>query len=192
MGKAFLLPMMVLSAALSAGCVGSDDDASPTSTEATSVETPPAAAVPKTEVVEGDIAVSAATPARSFNNGGTFAAPITPKAAITGFVIELTWTASAPVNQKLDLWVRLASAGAVPPADPTELVTGPAAPIAKVTGASPLRVALPAEAFTEKEDYSVIVRAASDAQVGAAANQPFELHITTFKDVAFDPEYTHL
>lgn len=173
-------------ATAAAGCVGAPADIAPAS------EDPAAAldAVPTTEELAGSITLSAATPARTINNGGAFSHPLTVIDTHTGFVIEVVWEAATPASESLSVWVREAGVGSIPPSDPANLVTAPG-PVAQVSGASPLRIALPADAFPATGDYEIIVRAAAEP-VGVAANQPFTAYVTSFDAIPFDDAFTAL
>lgn len=178
-------PLLVLLTALTVaatGCVtASTDDVE----SAGAGHVAPDATGIVTDDLDGMIEAAVATPAVSFNSGGTFSFPIQPGGNVTGFVLELVWDAAAPTNEELDLWVRVTGAGQIPP-DPQH-VPAPG-PIAKATGPSVLRLALPADAFPDDSQYDVIVRAASPG--GLAMQQPFTLHVTTFQDVPFDDAYS--
>lgn len=182
------LTLMIALSALAAGCVNAPaDDAQ---TAATELPTD-AVALPQTEEVAGDIQISAASPARTVNYGGAFTTVIELKDNITGFVLELEWDAATPFSESLSMWVRPAGAGAIGvPPDPS-LVTGTAPPLAKVDGASPLRVALAADAFPEPGEYDVVVRATGQP-VGVALGQSFTMHVTRFDGIAFDEAFSAL
>lgn len=183
------LVLMLALAALAAGCVNAP---APEEVEAASLgdSADAALALPVTEEFAGDIQLSAATPARTVNYGGTFSTVVEIKDNVTGFVLELEWEAATPASESLSMWVRPSGIGSlnVPP-DPA-LVTNPP-PTAQVDGTSPLRLALAADAFPEPGEYEIVVRASAEP-AGAAANQPFVIHITTFAGVAFDEAYSAL
>lgn len=178
------LTLLIVIATAASGCVsvpGSDLDSTGAVDDAAAV------LGPRTEELTGDIAASVATPIRSFNNGGTFALPLPRHANDTGYVLEVVWESTAPMNDNLDVWLRDAASGT--PTDPQSVVAGPG-PIATATGASPLRLTIAASDFPDDADYNILLRAAGPA--GAAANQPFTIHLTTFRDVPYDAEYSAL
>ena len=179
--------LLIALAATAAGCVTLPAD----ETEAAAADLAAAAALaPVTDTFDGDILLSTATPVRTLNNGGAFSTVLEVKKNTTGVILELEWDAVSPASQQLSMWVRPAGSGSltVPP-DPAILTTG--APLAKADGASPLRLALPADLFPEAGDYDVVIRASAQP-VGVAVNQPFTIHITTFADMAFDDAYSAL
>ena len=183
------LTLMLALAAVAAGCVTppADDIEAATTTEATDV----LATAPSTEEVAGDIMLSTATPVRTINNGGAFATVVELTDNITGFVLEVEWTATTPASETLSMWVRAEGVGnvGVPP-DPS-LVTNTDPPLAQIDGASPLRLALPADLFPEPGAYEIVLRASAEP-VGVAANQPYTLYVTTFEDMPFDDAYSAL
>ncbi len=144
------------------------------------------ATLPSTDTTEDNLAASVARPMGTSSFGGSTI--ITPSSNVTGFVIEIEWTPSTPASQEMSLWVRRAGAGDVM-ANPTILVM-PVTPVAVVSGASPLRLALAADAFPEEADYEVLFRAAQP--VGIAVDQPFTRHISTFAGMAFDENFSHI
>lgn len=175
--------------ALAAGCVSA-----PPEGDLTTASTRPDAALapgaPSTEEIDGDILLSIATPVRTINNGGAFVNLFEVEENTTGFVFEVEWSAATPASEQLSVWVRPSGVGNVPPQDPTDLVmTSP--PLGKVDGASPLRLAMPFDAFGETGEYEIVVRASAQP-VGAAAQQPFTLHLTTFTDIPFDDAFSAL
>lgn len=190
----YLLVAALLVAAPFAGCIGED------SAQTTDDEGIEQASVSNrtngtidTETLEGEVAFSVATPAVSFNfnpgtAGGPFQFELDRPSNATGYVIEVTWEPATPASENLDVWVRDASEGNIPPSDPTNPV--PAGPVASATGSSPLKLAIAEEDLEEDPTYNVLVRAPSDMGAGVAVNQPFTLHLTTFEDRAFDPEYS--
>ena len=177
--------LLVLAAA--AGCVEMPaDDVDTSSADASSA----ASGLPVTDTLEGSILISAATPVRTLNYGGEYSAPVTVAPNATGYVVELEWDAAGPASETLSLWIRIAGQGSLPPDDPMDLVNLPE-PVAKVSGPSPLRIALPVDDAFAPGDYEVLVRA-DDAPVGAALEQPFTLHVTAFEDIPFDDAFTML
>lgn len=145
---------------------------------------------PATETIEGSIQFSAATPIRSSNYGGAFVNFFEVASNFTGVVVEVEWAATSPLSEQLSVWVRPSDAGNIPPNDPVEfLIAGP--PLAQADGASPLRLALPLDAFPEEGEYEIVVRASAQP-VGVAVEQPYTLHLTLFEDVAFDEAFTAL
>ena len=182
------IPLLLALAATVAGCVNAPAE----TLEPAAVDTPiDAGGLPSTEEVPGDIQVSAATPVRTVNNGGTFSTVIELKENTTGFVLELEWTPTTPASESLSMWVRGAGTGSVTvPPDPA-LVTNTDPPLAQVDGPGPLRLALAADAFPEPGEYDVVIRASAEP-VGFAANQPFTIHLTTFEGIAFDEAYSAL
>lgn len=179
----------LLALALLAGCLGPSDGgleaASLPASGATSAPTGP-----DVEAFEGDVLLSVATPARTVNNGGAFIpAVLETDANTTGYVLELEWTAASPASEELSLWVRPEGTGAVSPDNAANLADNPP-PTARADGPSPLRLALPIADLSEAESFDVVVRAAG--QAGAAAQQTVTLHVTTFRDVAFDPDFSAL
>lgn len=187
MSPRLLASMVVLLAAV-AGCISTPpDDATTASTGST---TDASLLVPITDTVDGDVMLSAATPARTLNYGGAFATILTTTDNATGYVLELEWTAATPASEQLSLWVRPSGQGALPPDDPTELVTI-SEPLAKASGPSPLRLVLSIDQFPELGDYDILVRADA-APVGAAANQPYTLHVTRFEGIPFDDAFSAL
>lgn len=183
------LATLLALAAFAAGCVNAP--ASDIETAATSDVIDPALATPATEMFEGSIQVSVATPARTVNSGGAFSTVVELDDNVTGYVFDLEWSAATPASESLSMWVRPAGVGSIDvPPDPA-LVTGTQPPLAQVDGASPLRIALAADAFPEPGEYEIVVRASAEP-IGVAANQPFMLHLTTFRDMPFDDAYTAL
>lgn len=182
-----LLPALAL-LALAAGCVEAPAETVDASSEADVADAAQNAI--STEVVDGDIQVSVATPARTVNYGGAFSTAFTLTEATNGVVLELEWAAATPASEQLSVWVRPAGAGVVDPTDPQGLAST-SEPLAQADGASPLRLALPASAFPELGDYDIVVRAAA-APAGVAANQPFSLHMSFFQGLPFDETYSHL
>lgn len=183
------LAILLALAATAAGCVNAP---APDDVEAASVEGDAdlPMAGPATEEIAGDIQASAATPVRSVNYGGAFSNVIEVQENTTGYVFELEWTAATPASEELSIWVRPAGVGNIPPEDPAEFVaTSP--PLGQADGASPLRIAMPFDAFGEAGEYEVVVRA-SAAPIGVAANQPFTLYVTSFTDVPFDDAFSAL
>lgn len=146
--------------------------------------------LPLTEVIQGDILASAATPLRTLNYGGAFSTTVTVNGTHTGYVLDLVWEAANPASEKLSVWVREAGAGALPPTDPLSLLMPPE-PIAILNGASPLHLALPVEAFPAEGEYEIVVRAASEP-AGVAVEQEFTLHLTTFDAIPFDETFSAL
>lgn len=180
--------LLVALAVATAGCVNAvtDDGVDAESVDA-GVKDAEAIA---TDVLDGVVSVGAATPVASLNFGGTFSFPFDVSDNLTGVVLELEWSAETPASENLDLWVREAGAGSIPPSDPSDFP--PPAPLAKATGPSVLRLALTADDLGELSAVDLIVRAPSDMGSGVAFEQPFTLHVTTFEDVAFDSEYSAL
>lgn len=179
--KSLLVTVLIASAA--AGCVKRGDE--PVDTAAVADLLP---ALPFTEEIAGDVQVSVATPLRTVNNGGSFSAPLAVNETHTGFVVELVWEAASPAAEELSVWVREAGAGGIPPSDPAALLVAPE-PLARVSGASPLRVPLPASAFPGAGEYEILVRAAAEP-AGVALDQPFTLHVTTFDALPFDETFS--
>lgn len=131
---------------------------------------------PKVEILEGSIQLSLATPLVSFNYGGEYSALLPSKVEnTTGYVIVLVWDAAGPTSESLDLWVRDAADGTVPPEDPTRPLADP--PLATAKGESPLFLELAAEEVPDDVEFSVLVRANSEQPVGVAHEQPFTLVI---------------
>lgn len=192
-GRSILVAVLLFSGAL-AGCIGEDG-----STEATGDDIQAANATPNgtgtidTETIEGEVQVSAATPVVSFNFNsptaeGPFQTSLERPSNATGHVLEVTWDAATPASESMDLWVRQAGEGNIPPSDPAD--PPPAEPAATATGESPLKLAVADEDLEEDTDYDIIVRAPSDMGAGVAVDQAFTLHISTFQDVDFDPDYS--
>lgn len=183
-----LVTLVLAFSAVAAGCVNAP---APEEVEAAVTDTDLAmTGMPETDEIDGDIVFSAATPVRSVNNGGAFLTTIELTENITGFVLEVEWSAATPASERLSVWVRPAGTGTVTvPPDPSIVTAG--APTAQVDGTSPLRLALAADAFPEAGEYDVVVRASAQP-VGVAVNQPFTIHVTTFQDIAFDDAYSAL
>lgn len=176
------LALLLALAGVFAGCVGA-----PAETPA-ALDAPADSAsllAPLTETLEGDVLVSAATPARTLNFGGAYVFGLAVGPNATGHVVEVEWAAATPATQTLAVWVRPAGAGAVGP----EALTSSGEPLGMAQGPSPLRIALPAEAYPEPGDYEIVVRAAA-APVGVALSQPFTMHVTTFLDIPFDETFS--
>lgn len=183
-----LLTLAVVAASLAAGCLQQPADevdaaSAPTPTEDLTL------AAPITETFDGDVLVSASTPARTVNYGGEFSIPYTLTETATGVVVEVEWSAASSLSEQLSIWFRDAGVGNVPPSDPMELVAAPI-PDQRASGASPLRIAIPA-ASVEPGDYEILVRAADDP-VGASVAQTFTMHVTTFDGLPFDEAYSAL
>ncbi|MDX1612449.1 MAG: hypothetical protein R3185_08765 [Candidatus Thermoplasmatota archaeon] len=188
-GKVGLLAALLLTGAL-AGCIGGGDEA----VEAQSAQSDEALEKTlqrvETDVLEGEIMVSTATPAISFNFQGTYAFPLERPANATGYVLELVWEASSPASENLDVWVREEGAGNVPPSDPTSPLAVP--PVVKATGPSVLHVVVEEDVLEEDVAYEILVRAPSEMGAGLAASQPFELHVSTFLDQPVDEGFSAL
>lgn len=185
--KGFLIFALV-TALLASGCLGPDGDVD---TGDPPVDDP---APPVTEPVllkhESMLEVAIATPVLSLNNGaeGTYAIPLPGGSArtnVTGYVLELVWEPMAPNADQLDLWIRAAGAGTIPPEDPTQPI--PEEPSHRVTGASPLRLEVPIEEIPDDREYEIIVRAPGPA--GVVTQQPFTLDVATFQDLAFHADH---
>lgn len=190
----YLLVAALLVAAPFAGCIGEDSGQTTDNDELeqASVSNRTNGTI-DTEALEGAVAFSAATPAVSFNfnppmAGGPFLFELERPSAATGYVIEVTWEPTTPASENLDVWVRDANEGNIPPSDPTDPL--PASPVATATGSSPLQLAIAEEDLEEDTPYNVIVRAPSDMGAGVAVNQPFTLHLSTFEDRPFNPDYS--
>lgn len=168
----------LVAASLLAGCVKPAADA----VDPAATGSADGMLAPKTEKLDATIQYSAATPMRA--TGGTVPTTIKPSANITGYVIEVEWTPSAPMNDELALWVRATGAGDI--TNPANFPMPPQ-PIAKVIGQSPLRLAIAAADFPDDAEYDVLIRA---SEPGVAVNQDLIVHVTTFKDVPFDAEFT--
>ncbi len=132
---------------------------------------------------EGNTGYSAQTPARAFNNGGAFSQPLEFNQSVDGFVFELTWDANTQNEDQLDLWVRDSRAGTIPPEGADEFQTEP---VATATGASPLRLVVPADDLDPDAAYEVLVRA--QGPVGVADNQDFTLVTAVFIGIAVNPD----
>ena len=170
------------------GCIGNDgaDDPAPTSTDA-----PPVDEVlgPVTDTLDGSIQLGVMVPSRTINFGGAFAFPLERSGNDTGYVLEVVWTPASPLGEELDVWVRAPGVGDITPENAPNLVMA-APPLASATGASVLRLALASTDFPDDADYEILVRAPSNGPASVVVEQPFELLVTTFTDVAFDPAYS--
>ena len=186
LSRSFALVLALCAAA--AGCVNTPAEGLEAASTELSADAP---LLPSTDEIPGDIVLSLATPVRTINNGGEFLTVISLKDNTTGFVLELEWTAATPTAEQLSMWVRPAGSGSVGvPPDPAAL-TGTEGPLAQVDGASPLRLALPADMFPEPGDYDVVIRASAQP-VGAAVDQPFTIYATQFEGLPFDDAYSAL
>lgn len=178
--------LLLALAAAAAGCV--------TNPEAAAVDAaPPGQALPTGPTVEeisGDIIMSAATPARTFNYGGAFTTTTSLAENTTGFIIELEWEPASPASEQLSVWVRPAGQGSidVPPENAAELATTPP-PLAQADGPSPLRLEVPAEVLAGAGDYDIIVRASAQP-AGVAAQQTFHIHLAKFEGIPFDADFS--
>ncbi len=143
-----------------------------------------------TTVIAGNTGISVATPLRTFNNGGAFNHPIELSEDHNGFVLEMVWTPNGQGNtDQLDLWVRDAASGTIPPEDASD-VYAPAQPIAQVSGSSPLRLVLTPDIMEVGKEYSMLIRAASPA--GVAYEQEVQLYVHEFIGAELDPEFSVL
>lgn len=189
-----LVALALIVAAPMAGCIGGED-AEPTDSDQLEQAntTAPTNGTVSTEVTEGEVFLSAATPAVSFNSNpgtaeGPFEVPLERPSGATGHVIEATWEPATPASESLDVWVRDANTGNIPPQDPTSPLPEP--PVATATGSSPLKLAIAEDDLDEDTEYTILVRAPSEMPVGATVDQPFTLHVTTFEDTTFNSDYT--
>lgn len=192
-GGAILAALLLTAAA--AGCIGGTDDDELAPANTTPTDANETLGTLETEVLEGEAAIAVATPAASLNfnpptASGPFQFPLERPDNATGYVLELTWDATTPLSEAMDLWVRRADTGNIPPMDPTN--PAPEPPAATATGTSPLSLTVAEDDLDEDLDYEILVRAPSEMGVGAALLQPFELHVTTFIDQPVDEGYSAL
>lgn len=185
--RTVVLTVLSVLASLGAGCIGGGQEGLEAGDDAPVLEEA-ALPAPKFNTVDGDIQAAIATPALSFNSGGSYNHPLpTAKGEVSGWILELEWAPATRASESLDLWVRDESQGTVPP-DPDDQLPPPG-PVASAQGTSPLRIVLHASDLDEGTSYSVLVRAHSEP-AGVAANQPFQLHTITFVDLPVDESLT--
>lgn len=192
-GGKLLVAILLLTSGM-AGCIGSDraeTDDEPA--EPGSVEEPANTSRVDTALTEGEVGLSLATPASSFNlnpptAGGPFQVELDRASTATGYLLELVWEAATPASEDLDLWVRDASEGSIPPEDPTEPLAAP--PVATATGSSALTLVIQESDLEEGTTYNIIVRAPSEMGAGVAIQQPFELYVSTFLDQPVDEDFS--
>lgn len=187
-----ILAALLLTAA-AAGCIGGTDDDELAPANTTPTDTNETVGSLETEMFEGEVAISVATPAVSFNSNppgsnGPFQFALERPDNATGYVLEVTWDATTPLSESMDVWVRRTDTGNIPPMDPTNPVPEP--PAATATGTSPLSLTVAEDDLEDDLDYEILVRAPSDMGAGAAVMQPFELHVTTFIDQPVDEGYS--
>ncbi len=182
-----LLQLMIVTALAAsttlAGCIDDDSEATDDSED---LQAELGEDFIQTTMTTGALQASFATPARSFNSGGVYSFPFVVADNATGFVFELTWDAEPTTTGGLSLWIQPAGAGNI---NENNLVDRPA-PLVKVSGGSPLHVAMAAEDFPEPGEYEVLVRSGEPFSV--SVEQPFTYFFTEFTQVEFDPEFSAL
>ncbi len=185
--RAVFITLVVAATGL-AGCLGDEEASTDDVNLDLDADAQASATGVNTTLFQGNLVATFATPVRSFNNGGDFLHALALADNLTGLVFELEWTATDTSTGELSLWVQPANAGSLPPADPANVVFRPE-PVARVDGASPLQLAVPADLLADG-DYELVIRAGG--QVGATVDQDFALHTTEFIGVAFDASYSAL
>ncbi len=173
-----------------AGCITDETPAPDLDADAAATMLPTG---PITTIHEGSFDTGVATPAMSVNQGSAYQFPLDAhNNTTTGWVLEVEWTAVNAASERLDLWVREICDCAIDPTNPQAVADAPR-PTVQATGPSVLRLAFEPSALDRSKEYEILVRAAQP--VGAAGfteAQAFTLHLTTFVEDAFDPEYSAL
>lgn len=188
-----LAAVLLLLAAPLTGCIGDDPSTNTADDEIEQASTGIENGTIETEMIDGEVVFSAATPAVTFNFNppgaeGPFFTELERPENATGYVIEVTWEPSTPASETLDVWIRSVDEGNIPPTDPMDPV--PAGPAHSATGSSPLKLAVAEDELEEDTQYEVIVRAPSGMGAGVTVDQPFTLHVSTFVDRAFDESFS--
>jgi hypothetical protein len=134
---------------------------------------------PGIEDISGVMRASASAEPYSFN-GADLLSIADLEGTVTGWIVEVSWTAETPAFNDLAIWGRPSGGGnGLPLQDPEPQVI--------VQGSSPLRLPLPATAV-EETPFVVFLRPARSPG-GVAVSQPFEARVATFDNISFDPNY---
>lgn len=137
---------------------------------------------PRMEMHHGVVLASAATPLRTLNAGGSYRYPVEVAQNGTGLILELTWSPSRATNEALSVWLRPRSG-----ADDA-LGLAPSPPLARATGASPLRLPADAKDLAGPGSYEAVVRA-GDGVAQVVLDQPYTLMVLLFEGLPFDADY---
>lgn len=171
-GVVAVLAVLVLGGML-AGCLSGP--AKPTQADDAGREgraaPPPGNVTTVTRTASWTAGASAAGHAPDFVGTGT---PVEDVAAdnLTGVVVEMQWTPSTPLSERmtLEVWER-----------------GSGATLGSIAGTSPLRLAFPG---TKAAGELVLDGHADDP--GAQVEQDYMVYLTTFSGAPFDPAYSAL
>lgn len=168
---------LALVAAL-AGCVA-DDAATPAGRDAATDEgTTSAPRVVTTDhVIPASLAAS--TPVTDVEVMVVKFETIRMTARVSAWIVELDWEPASEFSERLAVQARV-------PAGPTD---APTPPDFHASGAPPLRIVVPGDAFAEGTELDFFAHAAADP-AGASAEQPITAYVTSFSGIPFDPEFS--
>lgn len=167
------LALLLLVAAFAAAPGCTDSASSTAEADGNEDALPSTVLDPYTDVFQGEVYLGVGNLVRPVNYGIRSFYVLSVFEHVKGYVVEVEWAANSPNAEVLSLQVKRSENQ-----DPL---------LHKVTGPSPLRLAIPIDQLPGPGEYDLGVRAGEP--VGAVYDQHFTMRITTFVEAPFDPEY---